>query len=758
MNSHATTRNLILFNRNLKRVVLFTILLSFVFTGVSCKEDASNLSKEQDAIKKFNSAFGDYLVSAEKVGQATTEVKRIATSDGANTLDDLVNTEISDSMLGEHGDALANLDMETRATLVRAFRLLEAALEYEVAKSQQNSSGPGEGQYLVERDFGITALIILGASIALGTSVAVKKTKEMGQQYCGKVRSILSTSLNQQCLDGFALMLDFPSGQTATGDALATYLDSRPDMLRKCTELKTSMRSFKNDMEGQNPPVMCNAPSASDISSSLIQSTTETGIIGLEMADSAYGGMTSTVLSKGVGLLAGSDTLGDIADLTLQTTKALADETGGNLPTNENVSVAVVADSTQSIAVGGPVAASVEDVIGSSDVAKAIEALESTESTTEEVIAATDTLTRTTANTPGTQVVSQSDGTGGMVVDAPAGIYVGEYGIEGLHDQVELPVPNLGFSTIIVLTPSRVPQIELGADLSDGETMNYPDELIEDFGEEKPGDSLIPETGLNVVNETGGAAAGEDVTLSVYCPESVDFPATLDGTAPSATSLAWSSPITSCPVTVFFNADNSGSYPLSFTLTDALGVTHSGSVTVTISDGTSTDTDTDTGTGSETGPGVWTDTSTDLMWQNPNLDNAVLNWSDAVDYCGDLSVSSYSDWRLPTISELRTITSGCASIAPDGLCGVTDSCLSAADCQDAGDSDCGGCGGTVNDSIEQYLNPELSQFVADTIWSSSERSDKPELNRAWGLSFLYGSITSWNKDLSEAVRCVRDAG
>ena len=50
------------------------------------------------------------------------------------------------------------------------------------------------------------------------------------------------------------------------------------------------------------------------------------------------------------------------------------------------------------------------------------------------------------------------------------------------------------------------------------------------------------------------------------------------------------------------------------------------------------------------------DTSSELLWQD---DAAVKTtqkvWSDAVSYCQNLRLDDYSDWRLPTLDELRSI-------------------------------------------------------------------------------------------------------
>lgn len=52
---------------------------------------------------------------------------------------------------------------------------------------------------------------------------------------------------------------------------------------------------------------------------------------------------------------------------------------------------------------------------------------------------------------------------------------------------------------------------------------------------------------------------------------------------------------------------------------------------------------------------VWTDPSTGLMWSLRDNGAAILTWQQAQDYCRQLSLAGYTDWRLPTIYELSGI-------------------------------------------------------------------------------------------------------
>lgn len=53
--------------------------------------------------------------------------------------------------------------------------------------------------------------------------------------------------------------------------------------------------------------------------------------------------------------------------------------------------------------------------------------------------------------------------------------------------------------------------------------------------------------------------------------------------------------------------------------------------------------------------GTITDIRTRLMWQQDANDMELYNWQGAVEYCKKLRLAGYSNWRLPTIDELRKL-------------------------------------------------------------------------------------------------------
>ena len=163
-------------------------------------------------------------------------------------------------------------------------------------------------------------------------------------------------------------------------------------------------------------------------------------------------------------------------------------------------------------------------------------------------------------------------------------------------------------------------------------------------------------------------------------------------------------------------------------------------------DDDSTDDDDD-----DSGDGVWSDSSSGLMWQNG--DDCYHEWGEAIAYCDSLSLAGYDDWRLPTISELRSIIRGCPDSETGGLCDVSDDCLTW-DCLSMfcdGD-DCIEGDGPGPEGL--FWPPELDGY-GGVYWSSSEVEEYSGSN-AWTVFFIGGDVAFAPIISSLFVRCVRN--
>ena len=135
------------------------------------------------------------------------------------------------------------------------------------------------------------------------------------------------------------------------------------------------------------------------------------------------------------------------------------------------------------------------------------------------------------------------------------------------------------------------------------------------------------------------------------------------------------------------------------------------------------------------------DSSSGLIWSARM--SSKMAWSDAKSYCESYSEGIFSDWYLPTISELRTLIINCSGTVTGGSCGVTDTCLSYSECRN---DTCSGC---------DYDDNDYYSKLGDTgwFWSSSTKSDNP--NNAWFVGFSNGYVDDGNKYYDYNVRCVR---
>lgn len=154
----------------------------------------------------------------------------------------------------------------------------------------------------------------------------------------------------------------------------------------------------------------------------------------------------------------------------------------------------------------------------------------------------------------------------------------------------------------------------------------------------------------------------------------------------------------------------------------------------------------------ECGSGVWEDAASGLEWINYPSAIKSLNWQPAMDYCNALDFAGHTDWRFPTVSELRSLVSGCAQTQTGGTCAASDLCLWSNTCHI---SACDGClpkGGPGNNGC--YWPTELNGACDNYYWTSS--LDASVLGDVWEIHFSRGTIDTSPKSFPQYTRCVRN--
>ncbi len=115
---------------------------------------------------------------------------------------------------------------------------------------------------------------------------------------------------------------------------------------------------------------------------------------------------------------------------------------------------------------------------------------------------------------------------------------------------------------------------------------------------------------------------------------------------------------------------------------------------------------------------VVTDNVTGLVWQDDNTlaTPTSTTWIDANTTCEGLTLGGFTDWRLPTIYELRTLLE-------------------------------------INETVT--MNATFQNKVGGYYWSSNEISFADPTPSAWGIHTAYGDVAYYDKTHGHNVRCVR---
>jgi len=113
------------------------------------------------------------------------------------------------------------------------------------------------------------------------------------------------------------------------------------------------------------------------------------------------------------------------------------------------------------------------------------------------------------------------------------------------------------------------------------------------------------------------------------------------------------------------------------------------------------------------------------LYIQPDQNTTTMNWQQAMDYCDNLDSNGYTDWYLPSASQLMIIWEACTAQTKSNAC--------------------------MNAAI-LATNSNFVSLVSDDYWSSTEYG----AGAAYTIGTVKGTIGLSDKTDDGQVRCVRD--
>ena len=151
------------------------------------------------------------------------------------------------------------------------------------------------------------------------------------------------------------------------------------------------------------------------------------------------------------------------------------------------------------------------------------------------------------------------------------------------------------------------------------------------------------------------------------------------------------------------------------------------------------------------------DSANKLIWSSATSKNKT--WAEAENHCSTLTEGGFEDWRMPTISELRTLVRNCQKTATGGACKVTDECTASYSTANPQCYNVDLCTSTTSAYGIEFCGNKTDgsySLLGDAsvyIWSSSEPDE--DHDKAWFIYFKNSNILNQKKTLTAIVRCVR---
>ena len=129
-----------------------------------------------------------------------------------------------------------------------------------------------------------------------------------------------------------------------------------------------------------------------------------------------------------------------------------------------------------------------------------------------------------------------------------------------------------------------------------------------------------------------------------------------------------------------------------------------------------------------------------LEWQAGQVER-IEGWDNVAPHCEALEYAGHNDWRLPNLTELKSLVTGCAK---------TNECPVTAEAPEYPGNYSTVCKTCSNGN---YMPQEVGQQIEYPYWTST--NDPGKTNRVWAINFMTGAVFYSYNTANHYIRCVR---
>ena len=145
---------------------------------------------------------------------------------------------------------------------------------------------------------------------------------------------------------------------------------------------------------------------------------------------------------------------------------------------------------------------------------------------------------------------------------------------------------------------------------------------------------------------------------------------------------------------------------------------------------------------------IYFDSDSGLTWQV--VVGSASSFLGSQLYCDGLQAAGSSDWRLPTIEDLRSLTRGCPELALTGTCNLSSGGCESMSCRDAACIEF--CSGEEPDGACHWPMDVDGSCTAGAYWSSTSVAD--QAGDRWTIDLASGGLRFEAEHENALARCV----